>query len=222
MNKKAAKFLLFIFSIGIILWLGRYFNFDVEAVRSWLGGFPLILTGPVFILLYVLLTFLFWFSKDIFRIAAALIFGAYVSTLLIWIAETVNACVLFYFARSMGREFVESSTRGALKSLDARLSRMGLFWLFMFRAVPLIPFRFMDLAAGLTAIRFRKYLVAVVLGSLPRIFWLQFILAAVGKNIYRDFDALVAYLRGHPALLWANFAYLLLMVVVMLKIKTEK
>jgi uncharacterized membrane protein YdjX (TVP38/TMEM64 family) len=219
MNKKAAKFLVFILGIGLVIWVSRFFNFDVEAVRSWFSGVPLWLTSPAFVLLYVVLTFIFWFSKDIFRIAAALVFGAYLSTLLVWIAEIINAFVLFYFARFMGRGFIEDSTRGALKGLDARLKGTGFFWLFMFRAAPFIPFRFLDLAAGLTGISFRKYLAAAVAGSLPRIFWLQFILAAVGKNIFTDFGALVTYLRNHPALLWVNFAYLILIVVVAVKLK---
>lgn len=172
-----------------------------------------------FIVLYVVVTFFIWFSKDFFRIAAALLFGAYLSTLFVWIAEAINALILFNFARSMGRSFIENSLGQQAKVLDERLSKVNFFWLCMFRVAPLISFRFFDLACGLTRISFRKYFLAVVIGSLPRILWLQFILAGVGKSIYGDFGALVNYLALNKPLLIFSLGYLMSVILVALKIK---
>ena len=44
--------------------------------------------------------------------------------------------------------------------------------LFAFRSIPLIPFRFLDLAYGLTSIPFPKYFLVSAIASPVRIFWM--------------------------------------------------
>lgn len=213
--------MVFICSIALIFWLGNFFHLDIQAIQKSLAKIPLIYAGPVFIVLYVVVTFFIWFSNDLFKIASALLFGAYTSTLFIWIAEIINAFILFHFARSMGRGFMENSFGKKFKRWDERLERVNFFWLCMFRAVPLVPFRFLDLACGLTRISFRKYLAAVIIGSLPRIFWLQFILAGVGKSIYGDFGAVVDYLAANKPLLVFNLVYVVSIILVARKVRFD-
>lgn len=218
-QKNIFKFLIFIILI-ILLWsLGRYFPVDTKNVEQYLKKFPVFYAGIIFVILYVIVTFFIWLSKDVFRFVAAVLFGAYISTLFIWIAETINAFVLFHLARYLGRGFVENSLGKDSKNLDERLAKTNFFWLFMFRLVPLIPFRFLDLACGLTKISFRKYLLAVILGSPLRIFWVQFVLAGVGKSIFNNPYALSEYLIQNKTLFIFSFIYLLLVILVATKIK---
>lgn len=218
-HKNKIKFLIFISAIILIWYLGRSFHLDAEAIKNSLGKFPVLYSGIIFIILYVTVTFFIWLSKDIFKLIAALIFGAYISTLFIWLAEIINAFILFYLARYLGRNFVEKSLQGKDNNLDERLGKVGFLWLFLFRAVPLIPFRFLDLACGLTKISFRKYLTAVILGSSLRIFWVQYALAGAGEAVFKNPYALSEYLLGNRALFMLSLAYLILVVVVALKIK---
>ena len=217
--KNKIKFLVLIIAILSLWFLGRYFHIDSENIQKSLGKFPIFYAGIIFVILYCLVTFFIWLSKDVFRFVAAVSFGAYISTLLIWLAETVNAFVLFYFSRCLGRSFVENSLKGKYKNLDEKLARVNFFWLFMFRAVPLIPFRFLDLGTGLTRISFRRYVIAVILGSPLRIFWVEYVLAGVGKSIFNNPYALSEYLLSNKTLFMFSLLYLILVILLGLKIK---
>jgi len=219
MHKSKLKFLVLILFIIMLLVTGRYFNLDIDQIKGFLARFPLWQSGLLFVTLYVTVTFFIWLSKDIFRIAAALLFGPAISTLFVFISETINAVVLFHFSRFLGRGFVEESLKGKSKSLDEKISKASLGWLFVFRGVPLIPFRFMDMAAGLTDISFRKYFLVVIVASPLRIFWLQFILAAVGKAALTNFQITSHYLASNKPIFIFTFIYLLLMILVAMKLK---
>lgn len=220
--KNKIKFTIFIIAIVLIYYIGRFFPIDTKAIENSLKKFPLFYSGALFIILYVVFTFFIWLSKDIFKLTAAILFGAYLSTLFILIAETINAFILFYLARFLGRDFVENSLKGSPKNLDERLAKVNFFWLFIFRATPLIPFRFLDLGVGLTNISFRMYLAAVILGSPLRIFWVQYVLAGVGRSIFNNPLAVSEYLMQNKALFLLSFVYLLLVFLVALKIKHKE
>ena len=186
LSPNARNFLIFILFLAVCLAAGWYFDIDRDYYRSLLEGVPLAFSGPVFVFLYSALTFFIWAAKDILKIVGAVMFGAYWSALFIWLAEIVNACVLFQFSRRLGRGFVEEKERGLWAKLDKRIEDLRFFDLFLLRAVILIPYRFLDLAAGLTKMPFKKYLTAVVVGSLPRVFFIQFFLALVGFSFDTD------------------------------------
>ncbi|TRZ94746.1 TVP38/TMEM64 family protein [bacterium] len=213
------KFIVFVAALVLICYLGRYIPLDVESIQKSLGGLPVIYSALLFIFLYVAVTFFVWLAKDLFKVIAAFLFGAFLSTILIWLAEVINACILFFLARGLGRGFVAKTLVGRYGKLDDKLARVNFLWLFLFRAVPLIPFRFLDLTGGLTRIPFKKYLAAVVLGSPVRIFWVQYILVAIGKNIVYNPQVLSQYLISNKALFIFSLAYLGLVIAVALKIK---
>jgi uncharacterized membrane protein YdjX (TVP38/TMEM64 family) len=218
-NHNQIKFLVFITTLILFVILGRYFRVDTATIQNTLRKFSFFYAGILFIILYCGVTFFIWLSKDIFRFVSAILFGAYLSTLLVFIAEVINAFILFFFSRFFGREFVKNSLKGKYENLDARLSQVNFFWLFMFRAVPLIPFRFLDLACGLTGMPFKIYLIAVILGSPLRIFWVQYVLAGLGKSIFNNPYALVEYLLNNKTLFIFSFVYLLLVILVAVKLK---
>ncbi len=221
MAKNKIKFLILILGLILLWYIGNLFHLDTKAVESYLKRFPIFYSGIIFIILYVIVTFFIWLSKDVFRFTAAILFGAYISTLFILIAEITNAFILFYLARFLGRNFVENSLKGKYKNLDERLANLNFFWLFLFRAVPLIPFRFLDLACGLTKMSFKRYLMAVILGSPLRIFWLQFILAGVGIRILNNPYGLCKYLLENKIAFLFTSVYFLLIFLVVWKLKQK-
>jgi len=215
------KFGVFIALLFLLWYFGRFFRIDAQALRGALQGFGLIYSGLIFIALYVLVTFFVWFSKDIFRLTAAMLFGAGISTCLVFAAETINACILFSLSRALGRNFVADSLKGRLAGLDRKLSGLSFFWLFLLRFTPLVPFRFLDLSAGITDISFKKYLAAVILGSPLRILWLQSILATLGSAVFSQ-KALMSYLQQNKILFIFSFAYAILVIVVAFNLKRRK
>ena len=201
---------------------GRYCHIDVEFMQKALARLPAAYSLGAYLVVYVVLSFFVFFAKDILWLAGALLFGPFVSGACITVAETINACILFYVARSLGRAFVDKSLSGKYRHLDARLGNINFAWLFCFRVAPLVAFRFLDLAAGLSRISFKKYMGAVLLGSWLRIFWIQYILAAVGKGVLTDPTVVAGYYLRHPALLGVSLIYFVCIVAVAIKLKDLK
>jgi uncharacterized membrane protein YdjX (TVP38/TMEM64 family) len=219
-NNKA-RFGLFGIIVLLLAASGMFFQIDIGRLQASLAKFPVLAAGFIFISLYVVVTFFIWFSKDVFRITAALLFGPVLSTIFVFIAELINAFVLFKFSRILGRGFVEERLKGNSRNLDERLARANLLWLFLFRTVPLIPLRFMDLAAGLTRISLRKYIIVAALGSPLRIFWLQYVLAAVGRGVLTRPEAVANYLMSNRPAFIFTLAYLVLVIAVLIKLKLK-
>jgi len=217
--RNKVRFISLIIALVLLWYLGRYIRLDREAIRRSLAGIPILYSAAIFIFLYVIVTFFVWLAKDALRIVSAFLYGALLSTLLIWLAEIINAFILFFLARNLGRSFIDKSLPVRYNKLDDKLANLNFPWLFIFRVVPLIPFRFMDLAAGLTRLSFKRYIAAVVLGSPLRIFWVQYVLAGAGENIFKEPEALTGYFTGNKALFFFSLAYLVLAVIVARKLK---
>ncbi len=199
----------------LLLWLtGRLFSLDLAGVEEFFRKVPLAIAGPCFVGAYVVVTLVVWFSKDLFRIAGALVYGPYWSTLFLCVGELINAWIHFGLSRRLGRGWVESRLGRRYRTLDTRIGNLDFLWLLLFRATPLIPYRFLDLAAGLTSMRFRRYLAACVLATPPRVFWLQFILAGVGRTILTDPAAAGRYLEENPVAFAWTCGYVVLVILV--------
>ena len=212
------QLLILIIALLVIWYLGRYLHIDTSSMQKSLQSLPLYLSALLFIILYVVITFFVFFSKDIFWVTSAVIFGPFYSGLFIFIAEVINAFILFFLARNLGRAYVARFLEGKYESLDRRLGKISFFWLFIFRAAPLIPYRFLDLAAGLTKINFKRYLAAVILGSPVKIFWIQYILFGVGRSALENPSLLTDYFLNNKALLSFSFIYVILVMMVFFKI----
>ena len=220
-EKHEIEFLILVLVIASIWFFGRFLHINTQGIEKSLRAFPLVYSSVLYIALYVIITFFIFFSKDVFWLMGAVLFGVALSTLFICIAEVINACILFNLARRFARAYVEKSISEKYKHLDEKLGRVNFFWLFIFRAAPLIPYRFLDLGAGLTRINFRKYLAAVIIGSPIKMFWIQYILYGVGKNIINNPYVLVGYFLHNKTLLLFSMVYLLLIILVVLKIEEK-
>ncbi len=199
---------------------GRSCGLDFGMIQNRLGGVPLLLSGFLFILLYVTITFFVWLAKDAFWLMGVVLFGAFGSSVLILAAEMVNLIILFYLSRRLGRGFLEKNLSGRYKRLDEKLGSINFAWLFVFRAAPLIPYRFLDIAAGLTGIGFGKYFTASLLGSPLKIFWIQYILYGVGSSVFEP-AVLMDYFMKNRLLLLVSALYMILIPLVIIKLKSK-
>ena len=213
-QNKTFQFCILIALLFVFIFVGRYFNFDVERCREVLSKFPIVLSGLIFVVAYVVTTTFIWMGpKDVFRVVGAILFGAYVSTVFVWIGEMFNATILFFLSRKLGREFVQKKFNIGEGHLDKIKKEAGILGILALRINPLVPFRFLDLGYGLSRVSFKKYLSVIVIASGPRIFWLQFILADVGANVFKDIPALTAYFQNHPFIVQYSGMYFLLVIV---------
>jgi len=220
-RKNKIKFLALIICLALIWYLGKFLHIDTDALRRSLGRLPPLYSAILYIASYVVVTFFIFFSKDLFWVTGAVVFGPVLSTLLVYICEIINAFLLFHLSRNLGRGFVEHYLKKKSDSLDDRLGNINFFWLFIIRAVPLIPYRFLDLGAGLTRIHFRRYLAAVLLATPIRVFWVQYILAAVGRNIFDNPQLIAGYLLQNKAVFVFSLIYLGLVIIAAFKLRRK-
>ena len=217
------KFILLILILATCFWFGKTLAVDFDSIKTYLKNLSPLVSGFIFVALYVSVTFFAWLTKDVFKIVGAVLFGAYLSTFYIWLAEMINALILFHLSRKLGRVFIESQLKGKWARMDKKIEETGFWGIFLLRTVPLVPFRFLDLACGLTRIPFKKYFMIVLLGTPLRIFWIQFILAGVGESITRDprilIPTLVNCLTTNSIIFLWSFLYLCAAVVLIIKIK---
>ncbi len=222
MRTARLKFLFLILILSGIWIVSRYLRIDPDNAKAFLERFPVWLAVLVYALVYVIGTILIPITKDIFKIIGAVCLGAVLSSLGIWIAEVINAILLFYLARYLGREFVQERLRGRAKAIDESVDSWGFKGFLVLRLVPLIPYRFLDLLAGLTSISFIKYLIIVVIGSPLRIFWIQYILAGVGVAVFKNPSALIDYMRANKVAFFWSFIYLILVIIVVFRFKFKR
>ncbi|UCG34790.1 MAG: hypothetical protein JSW17_04660, partial [Candidatus Omnitrophota bacterium] len=120
-SKPAVRFLLLILIIAGLFLIGKYFAIDEAKINEFLEKIPYGWASAVFVFLYVAGTFIIWYLKDPLKVVGAIIFGAYLSTLLIYIAELINAYIFFRFSRGLGRDFIEKSVKGRFRSFYEKL-----------------------------------------------------------------------------------------------------
>ena len=99
------------------------------------------------------------------------------------------------------------------KSIDEVKKDSSFLGVLALRLNPLAPFRIMDLGFGLSSISLKKYWLICLGASLPRILWLQFILAGVGISFLKEPKEVIHYLTSHHQLIIYSACYFLAVIV---------
>jgi len=132
-----------------------------DYVRSW-GAW-----GPILFAALCATALVLAIPRTIMTVSGALIFGTIGGTLVVVAGSTVGASLAFLISRYLGRDYVASRLDGRWKSLDQELRVGGFNYLLCLRLLPLAPSNVVNYGCGLTAIRFRDYLLATVIGITP-------------------------------------------------------
>ena len=123
----------------------------------------------IYIVLYTIGTLLILPSTPL-NLTGGAIFGIWWGTLWTTVAALVAAIAAFVFTRTVGRKLVSQKLGKRWRAMDRELSQGGFFYLLAIRLLPIIPYGIVNFGAGLTAIKFRDYAIATLLGTLPGIF----------------------------------------------------
>lgn len=132
----------------------------VDAVRAtwW--------TPIAFVAAYVLAC-VFAFSGAVLTLAGGALFGFWWGSLLNTLGANLGASAAFWVARRLGREGVQGLLGSRLEGLDRLAQRSGFAWLLRLRLIPVVPFNLLNFGSGLTAMPWRDYALATVVGILP-------------------------------------------------------
>ncbi len=143
-------------------------HFDVASGRGLTGAGAL--DRPwgalLFAVVYALVT-LAPVPKNVLSIAAGLLFGVALGSMIVWSAALAGAVVAFWLGRFLGRDGVQRLAHGHLDRLDDLVDKYGAFAVLGLRLVPVVPFTAINYGSGLTALRFGSYLAATGVGIIP-------------------------------------------------------
>jgi len=218
LGKPNIRFAILLLFILLSILLGRLISINQEGIDHFLKRIPFAYSFVAFVLLYVGGTFFIWYLKDPLKVVGAIFFGAYWSTFFIYIAEMINAWLFFKISNRLGKDFLEKSLRGRSKRVYEQIGEMGLGWIFLLRAVPLIPYRVLDISFGLSKLSFKTYILAVGLASLPRIFWIQFVLASM-KGF--SLEGAIKYFSNNIVIFLLSLIYFVLSLIIAFRIRKE-
>lgn len=119
-----------------------------------------------FCVLYGLIT-LTPIPKNVVSVAAGVVWGLALGSLLVYAGALLGATLAFLVGRSLGRDAVERFTGTRVDRVDAALRRHGLASVIGVRLIPVLPFTAINYAASLTAISVRDYAVGTAVGIIP-------------------------------------------------------
>jgi uncharacterized membrane protein YdjX (TVP38/TMEM64 family) len=107
--------------------------------------------------------------------ANGLAFGAFWGGMLSLVSASLAAAVSFWIARLLGRGPVEALVgRAHLGAADRWFLRWGAYAVLFARLVPVVSFDVVSYAAGLTSMRFWRFMIATIIGMAPATFIYSF------------------------------------------------
>jgi uncharacterized membrane protein YdjX (TVP38/TMEM64 family) len=154
-----------------LLGLGRHLTLaslreNRELLAAWYSAHP-VAASSAFVAVYVVQTAFSLPGAAVLSLAAGAVFGVAAGTVLAVAGATLGAAASFVAVRYLFRDALLSRFGKALEPLNRELSERGLPYLLFLRLVPVFPFFLVNLAAGLTAIPFRTFLLGTVAGIVP-------------------------------------------------------
>ncbi len=153
------------------LGLGRYLTLDaLKANRAALQALYEAHTGAFvlgFIGVYVLQTALSLPGAAVLSLAAGAVFGLLPATVYVNIGATAGATLAFLLSRTLLRGWVVRRFGRRMAAIDRGLRESGLSYLLFLRLVPVFPFFLINLAAGVTGLPLRTYVIGTMVGILP-------------------------------------------------------
>ncbi|KAB0665011.1 TVP38/TMEM64 family protein [Oryzomonas japonica] len=171
--KKALIALSGCLAVGAFLWfdLGRFLTLEaLKANRQSLIAYhashrALMVAG--FMAVYIIQTALSLPGAAVLSLAAGAIFGSLMGTVYANSAATIGATLAFLVTRYLLRDAIQNRFGTRLETMNRELETRGFNYLLFLRLVPLFPFFLINLAAGLTRLPLRTFVLGTMIGIIP-------------------------------------------------------
>jgi uncharacterized membrane protein YdjX (TVP38/TMEM64 family) len=151
--------------------LDRYLSMEVLSrhylqLRAWAEAHPL--AAPLaFGVVYAAAVAVSVPGATIMTLAAGLMFGLVLGTLVVVVAATLGATLVFLIAQTALGEPLRRRASGWVKRMEAGFQEDALSYLLVLRLVPVFPFWLVNIVPAFLGMRLRSYVVATLLGILP-------------------------------------------------------
>jgi len=172
-SKKIILLLIGAAVVGLFFWfdLGRYLTLGaLKANRQLLLEYYAthkVAMVASFMAIYILQTALSLPGAAVLSLAAGAIFGAVMGTVYANIAATIGATMAFLVTRYLLRDAVLTKFGAKLEGMNKELEERGINYLLFLRLVPVFPFFLINLAAGLTRLPLRTFVLGTMIGIIP-------------------------------------------------------
>ncbi len=165
--------------VATLLVIGLFFYLDLGrflTLESLKGNRQLLLeyysrhqflTVTAFMLIYIVQTCLALPGAVILSLSAGAIFGPILGTLYAVTAASIGSTLSFLVTRYLLRDTVISKFGGKLEGMNRELEERGINYLLFLRLVPVFPFFLINLAAGLTRLPLRTFMLGTFIGIIP-------------------------------------------------------
>lgn len=172
-KKKLIIFAVIAALIALFFWfdLGRYLTLEAlkanrQALADLYAGHRVAMVAG-FMAIYIIQTALSLPGAAILSLSAGAVFGAAMGTVYAVIAATAGATLAFLVTRYLLHDAVQRKFGSRLETLNRELEARGLNYLLFLRLVPLFPFFLINLAAGLTRLPLRTFVIGTLVGIIP-------------------------------------------------------
>jgi uncharacterized membrane protein YdjX (TVP38/TMEM64 family) len=132
-------------------------------------------------LIYTISTALSLPGGLILSLAVGLVFGRWAGTVLIVLAATLGATLVFLAARYLFADIARKKMGGLAQKINEGFTQDAFNYLLFLRLVPLFPFWLVNLAPAFTNVSLKTYVTATAIGILPG----TFVFANLGQSLGR-------------------------------------
>ena len=126
-----------------------------------------LLMVAAFMAIYIIQTALALPGAVILSLSAGAIFGPLLGTTYAVTAASIGATLSFLITRYLLRETVLNRFGSKLETINKELEERGINYLLFLRLVPVFPFFLINLAAGLTRLPLRTFVLGTFFGIIP-------------------------------------------------------
>ena len=185
-------------------------NSDIDSVVDFVDSFGF-WAWLIFILLVILEVVLAPIPPLVLYVAGGFLFGAFFGGVLTLVGNIAGAIIDFFLAKRYGRGIVEKKVDKRIRArFDKFSEKYGGFAIFLLRVNPLTTTDLVSYLAGLSKIKFWKFVVGTAAGLIPMIF----IQTYFGDVFVRGNGLLSAIILILSILYLVFFVYLIIAVFV--------
>lgn len=168
-NNLLKHFISIVFVIIFILIVYKIFKMDIgiSDIKDYVSSFKAF--APIIYIIMFALVPLTLFPDSILAISGGLLFGLYKGYIYTAIGALIGATISFYISKKLGRNIVKKFTKDKLDNIENIINNNGFYIIFLLRLIPLFPFDVISYGAGLTKVKYKDFILATFLGTIPGI-----------------------------------------------------
>jgi len=159
------KAIIIVLTLVFLITTAFFFQKYSSEIINWvdhLGWFAPLL----FLIIYCFATIMF-LPTMVLTLAGGALFGPFLGTLVNLLSATSGAAFSFLITRHLGYDWFSQRKGKRLRKLIAAVEQRGWMSVAFLRLVPIVPYNLVNYGLGLTAIKFRSYLITTFIFLIP-------------------------------------------------------